>query len=169
MNEISIKKADANNRLFIACVIFSLIILITSYLAQYAWKIEPCNLCKYQRLPWLATLLFSGCAFFPSFKKMAIFLIQVAFLFSVILAAWHLLILSEIVTDPCSVPKNIHSFEDFEKMLSSSPPCSTTGWKILGIPASGYNLILSLIFSFIFLRQKIMPTPKIRGGYLPKT
>jgi len=83
---------------------FSLVALILSYSAQYIWGIEPCKLCKLQRVPYFFVLMFSGLAFWPNLQKISIRLIQVTFLVSLGLACYHLLVISGIVADPCSVP-----------------------------------------------------------------
>ena len=148
------KNLLSQNRIFILCLVFSIFALALSYCSQYIWEIEPCRLCKFQRIPWAANLIFSGSALLFSFKKTSLLLAKIACLLSVLLAAWHLLIWGGILSDPCGVPTNIHSLEDFENMLETSPPCTKAALKILGIPISGYNLFFSLFFFFLFLRLR---------------
>jgi len=100
---------------------------------------EPCKLCKMQRIPYFFVVLFSGFAFLPRFKRIGVRLIQVAFLVGLGLACYHLLVIGGIVADPCSVPKGIATVENFQRMLEAPVPCSKMTWKVLGIPVAGYN------------------------------
>ena len=132
---------------------FSIVALLLSYSAQYVWGIEPCKLCKFQRIPYFFVLAFSGLAFWPYLRKVSIRLIQVSFLVSLVLACYHLLVLAGIMHDPCAVPAGIATIEDFQRMLEAPLPCSKAELKILGVPASGYNALLSSI-SLVLLRKK---------------
>lgn len=133
-------------------LIFSITALLFSYLAQYTWDMEPCRLCKLQRLPYCFAILFSGLAFLPSFRKIAVRLTQLSLLMGMGLAGYHLMVIGGIVSDPCSVPKGIASIEDFRRMLNAPLPCSKITGKLLGIPLAGYNAIISFILFFILQR-----------------
>lgn len=134
---------------------FSIVALLLSYSAQYIWEIEPCRLCKFQRIPYFLILGFSGSAFWPYLRKVSFRLIQVSFLVSFLLACYHLLVLAGIVSDPCSVPTGIANLEDFQKMLNAPPPCSKAGWKFLGLPVAGYNALLASLFMILLRKNKI--------------
>ncbi len=127
---------------------FGVVALLFSYSAQYIWGMEPCRLCKLQRLPYFFVVIFSGLAFLPSLGKVAVRLIQVSFLVSLGLACYHLLVIAGVVADSCSVPTGIATIEDFQRMLEAPLPCSKTTWKVLSIPIAGYNVIASTIFLF---------------------
>lgn len=148
-----LKKINIKRWLIFFCFLISFSVLLTSYLAQYIWKIEPCKMCKLQRISWFPVLGFLGWAFFSNGIKISLRFTQLACVLVMIFSIWHLLILGNIVSDPCAVPKNIQSLADFEKILDQSPPCSKSNWKILGIPAAGYSCLISMIFLCLFLKQ----------------
>lgn len=132
---------------------FSVTALLLSYSAQYIWGIEPCRLCKLQRIPYFFILVFSGLAIWPNLKKVAIKLIQASFFVSLILACYHLFVLGGIINNPCSVPTSIATIEDFQNMLNAPPPCSRANWTLFRIPLPRYILIFAFVFSYFLFRS----------------
>lgn len=147
------EKSDPfQKRLLIACSIFSLIVLIFSFLAQHFWKIEPCRLCKLQRIPYYFLLLIPLLGLANRRYEITKILILCLFLASLILSTYHLLVIGGIVKDFCAVPSQIKTADDFMNMLNSPVPCSESAWKFLKIPIAGYNLLFSCVFIGLFLQ-----------------
>lgn len=149
-----LKARSLPNIIVLLSLVVSLIALLASYSVQYIWKIEPCSLCKLQRIPYFFILMFSGIAFASKFSKVAISFIQFGFLVGLSLAIYHLLVISGFLADPCSVPKGVATIEDFQRLLDAPLPCSKTTWNILGIPLAVYNAICSTIF-IISIQRKV--------------
>ncbi len=82
-------------------------------------------------------------------------LIIVLFSISIVLSAYHLLVIGGVIKDFCAVPAKVHTIDDFMHLLEDSVPCSKAEWKFLGIPIAGYNLVASCIFMFLFLKAFI--------------
>lgn len=141
------------SRLTLFCIGFSFLVLLASFSAEYLWKIESCRICKFQRIPYFFILLISLLAFSSKLLSMPMKLIQVGFIISVLLASFHLLIIGGIISDPCIVPKNITTMDDFQRMLAAPLPCSKASWRILGIPVAAYNISFSLLFLLLFLKK----------------
>mgnify|MGYP000567766263 FL=1 len=123
-----------------------MIALTISFSAELFWKIQPCNLCKLQRLPLFMIIPLSLVGLCGEKKRFFLSMICLAFFIFGTLSGYHLLVQLKFITDPCVVPQNIKTLDDFKMMLNSSPACSTISWSIFSVPISGYNLAFSLIF-----------------------
>lgn len=141
------------NRLIFFCAIFSIVALSFSFFHEYVIGVRPCYLCKLQRAPMLAIFILSGIGFVSRFKFLSIRLIQLCFLATLMLASYHLTIQMGLISDPCMVPKNVKSLDDFRKMLDAPIPCSKISWSILWIPISAYSAFFSMIFLLITQRK----------------
>ncbi|MCP5469249.1 MAG: disulfide bond formation protein B [Chlamydiales bacterium] len=62
---------------------------------------------------------------------------------SLSLAGYHLLVIGRLISDPCAVPHAPQTLAEFQSMLNAPLPCATASWRLLGIPISAYNLVLS--------------------------
>jgi len=153
MKDVS-RSNDFHAKLLIFFSLFSAFVLAASFFAQYVLKIEPCRLCKLQRLPYF--LLF--CIPLVQMLRVKLQVIRLLticiFILSALLSMYHLLVIGGIINDFCSVPSTVDSIENFMAILDKHVPCSKAGWKLLGIPISGYNLILSLVSLSFFCDKR---------------
>lgn len=140
------------NRLLLVCALFSLVALACSFLAEYWWKIEPCKLCKLQRLPFFCIFGLVGYGFVYHRNRSVVWAVRFFLMVSVALAVYHLLMQAKIIPDPCSVPTNIQSMDDFTQLLDAPPPCSKVALKFLGVPIAAFSIGFSSIF--LLLLQK---------------
>jgi len=147
------KDSIYQSRFALLCIVFSFLVLLASFSAEHLWKIETCRICKLQRLPYFFILLISGAAFSPRFRSISMKMIKVGFVISILLAGFHLLIIGGIISDPCAVPKNIATIDDFQRMLAAPLPCSKASWSLLGIPMAAYNIGFSLLFLLLLLKK----------------
>lgn len=143
------------NRLFALTAIYSITALTLSFFAEYAWKIEPCYLCKLQRIPYLAILPISFFGLFFTFKTASRNLIISFFFISLALSGFHLMIQTGIVKDTCAVPQ-LNSMIDFEKLVFNTPKksCAEISFRLFGLPVSLYNLTSALLFIFAYFKSK---------------
>lgn len=129
------------------CFGFSVSALFISFFAEYAWNLVPCILCMLQRFPLFVIIPLSIFGLCTDYKWSVLFLLKTAFLILGILAGYHLLVQTGLVSDPCHVPQ-IKTIDDFKNLMDQrSPSCKMPSWSLFGIPASGYNVI----FAFLFL------------------
>lgn len=142
------------NRLLLICSAFAILALFFSFFHEYILGIRPCNLCKLQRAPIVAILALSIFGFITRFKDISLNLVQLSFLVAFLLASYHLLVQLGLIADPCIVPKNIKSIDDFRKMLDAPIPCSKVSWSLFGIPISAYSATFSLSFLIFLWRKK---------------
>ncbi len=131
------------------CFCFSILALIISFSAEYAWGLAPCKLCILQRFPLFAIIPLSIFGLCTSFKWPVLFLLKASFLILGILAGYHLLVQTGLVSDPCQVP-HIKTIEDFKNLMDQrSPSCKIPSWTLFGIPVSGYNVIFAFLLLFL--------------------
>jgi disulfide bond formation protein DsbB len=143
--EKRLNRHSFNWRIFL-CWGFAGIALILSSLQEYLGKIEPCQLCKWQRLPFVVLFFIAPVGFTNIYAKTVQKIVKGCLLLSFALGCFHLLIQTGLIADTCSVPQTINSMQDFENMLALSPSCSKISWSILSIPLSAYNATFSLLF-----------------------
>ena len=129
----------------ILSLLLSTFVLFFSFSAEYVWHVKPCKICKLERLSYIIIFVFSSIAFIPSCKRIGIILLKVAFLFSAVMSLYHLLVVGGVLSDPCAVPTNIVSINDFSRLLEASLPCSVAGLKIFTVPISAYSFITTLL------------------------
>jgi disulfide bond formation protein DsbB len=137
------------------CGIFALVAFCLSMVAEYLWKIEACRLCKIERSIYAGILIFSTFGLWQRFKTLAKGVVLFLLVTLMLLSSYHLLIQWGLFTDPCAVPNDIATLEDFQKMLDSPLPCSKIAWQFFGLPVSAYNLGFSVFFLSYF--RKVHP------------
>lgn len=144
--------------LFAICLGFSLLAICLSLLSEFAWKIESCILCKFQRIFYIFIAGFSTWGLWKKSNRFPSFFVQSALLGMMLLSGYHLMVQMGLLTDFCSLPKKIASIDDFERMLAAPLPCSKVTWSFLGLPLSAYNLGCSCLFLGVF---QLLQTKKI--------
>jgi disulfide bond formation protein DsbB len=128
--------------------------LVVAFSAQVVAGFEPCILCKYQRIPYFAVILFSGVGL--HIKAMdhdgVIKSIGVVFLLSSILAFYHNGVEQYWWTSiaGCGDLTGVTlSFEEFQRQLIFKMPkrCDQVNWSLFGLSMTVYNCVASLIFA----------------------
>jgi disulfide bond formation protein DsbB len=145
--------------LLIACCLFSLMALVASYLAQYVWKIEPCRLCKLQRLPYFLIVMMPLVVLLKvRYEIIGKFVICI-FSISALLSLYHLLVIYGLIDDFCAVKTRVENIEDFMALLDTHVPCSEANWRLFKLPIAGYNLLASLGFIYLWSTQALKRFP----------
>jgi len=136
---------------FISVWIFSSLILTYSFYHQYVEKIEPCSLCKWQRLVYVLVFVLSPIGIFKCFNVSMRNALKLIFLIGFCLAIYHAMVQFGLLIDHCTMTQKIENTNDFMKMLEQPKvACSAISWKLFGLSASIYNAIFSLV-ALIFL------------------
>ena len=144
------QKQNSSGMIIFAAWIIAGLVLALSFFIEHAEKIEPCQLCKWQRVPYFCIFLVAPFFLSANFRKIVKFILQLSFSACLLLASFHLMVQMDFIADTCSMPQNIHTLENFHHLLETpQASCAKITWKILGIPISMYNFILSLVFIFL--------------------
>ena len=141
-------------------LVISICVLSIVFLVEFGLGLEPCILCKYQRIPYFAAILFTGMALHIKTANQVgtLDVICVIFILSVVLAFYHYGIEQHWweVASGCGdfdrIPMN---FEDFKSQLLAKLPkrCDEIDWTLFGLSMSGYNFLVSIglvVFSLPF-------------------
>lgn len=141
--------------------LFCLAALSTAYFVEYGLGIEPCVLCLYQRIPYVAVGLFS---IFAMIGKPGSFTQQaalsgcgIAFLVGASLAFYHFGVEEKWWSAACSGAQSMDmSLDDLKASIMSEPlkPCDSRDWVMFGLSITVYNTVVSLLlaaFSFTSL------------------
>lgn len=154
----------------------SMALLGTAYGFEYIGGLAPCDLCYYQRYPYMATIVIGligtwvvvasrGSRNSRSFIAALMFVAMLLFLTDAAVAGYHTGI--ELTwwpgPDSCTSPSlSFNSFEEFRDQVSSliAPRCDEVPWEMLSISMAGWNGVAALgmaIFSFAAWRRAARP------------
>ncbi len=112
--------------------------LATSFLAVHLLGMEPCMMCKLQRIPFALLVVNSYLGMVTS-CKVGFFRVLQGYLFlGGIFGFFHFFVQMGAFPDPCLAQKGLGSVQEFSQLLTSSR-CSDLSWKILGVPVSLIN------------------------------
>ena len=144
-----------NRKNFYLVILFiSLISIISALYIEYILQYEPCKLCIYQRLPYIAAIFISIVGFNYSTNDKILIIIIMVFAISTIISGYHFGIENNLIQEISSCTNNSLDVSNKSKLLESlnkSMPvdCKDATFKILGISLAAINTILSiLIFTF---------------------
>ncbi|MCB1531570.1 MAG: disulfide bond formation protein B [Alphaproteobacteria bacterium] len=150
----------------------SLFSLLAALASEVFWGLEPCILCIYQRIPFLAVVIFAVLGFAFKRKSAAtntlLGMSALAFLINSMIAFYHTGVEQKwwiSAVEGCAVPADFGMSEQsmLENILSApSARCDEIPWAdpVLGLSMANYNVILCLgLFalcaaSLILVRKK---------------
>ncbi len=121
--------------------------LATVFTAQYVFDLEPCILCKYQRIPYFAVILFAGIGMYTEMADQAgtLKVVGVIFLLGAALAFYHSGVEQhwwEAATScGSSGGEPLTSFKNFVGQLMTKMPkrCDEVDWTLFGLSMTVYN------------------------------
>jgi disulfide bond formation protein DsbB len=143
----------------VALVLFGAIAPLAIALAsQYLGGLQPCQLCIWQRWPYVAAILLALLAFaLPGrLRVYGAALAAVAVLVSAGIAAFHVGVEQHWWPGLASCTGNLDtgkSIADLEKQLMATPviPCDRPAWTLFGISMAGYNFIYATALGIFVL------------------
>lgn len=155
------------------CGSISLISLIGALTSQYAFGMEPCTLCIYQRFPHLIVVIFSLLAIFlwknfPKFSTSLVFFTGISFLTGFAIAFFHTGVEQHWWSgmEACTMTVDYTaSIEEIQKQLASAPVvrCDEIPWSLFGISMAGYNALLSLGMGLFAILASVLTVRRING------
>jgi len=155
LNNMAIMK---NKKTLNLILLFSIFALISAFFIQYVLGHQPCNLCLFERIPYiLVIIIISFCLFFKKFEKISLILLILIFLFATLVSFYHFGIEKGFIKESlvCNLSDQNSSLvaEDILKELKKKTiSCKDITFKILGLSLATINTIISLIFSIITIK-----------------
>lgn len=151
--------------LLIFLFISSAVALISAYIAQFGFDLQPCILCLHQRKPFFAIIALTALAliFFKSekAKKIALFFCIIFLTINAAIAAYHVGVEKKIFRGPsvCS-SENLNNIENLEElktalMHTKAIRCDEPNFIFLDLSMAAWNFIYCTILvalTLIFLR-----------------
>jgi len=131
----------------------SILALVSAFFIEYILGHQPCNLCIFERIPYLLAIIIILFNFrFNQFEKFFILLLVIVFLFGTILSLYHLGIeqgfIQESLVCDLKSGSNLLSKEEILKQLEEkSVSCKDVTFKIFGLSLTSYNILVSLLIS----------------------
>ena len=142
---------------YLIILIISMISIISALYIEYILQYEPCKLCIYQRLPYMAAIFISFIGFnYSSNDKILIILIMI-FTLSAIISGYHFGIennlfdeLSACVNDSLDISNKSKLLESLNQSMPVN--CKDATFKILGVSLAAINTILSVLIVILSIR-----------------
>jgi len=141
--------------------LISLISLISAYFIEYILGHQPCNLCVIERIPYVLSItLIILNYFFKKNEQFIILLLILLFSFSFILSFYHFGIEQGFFEESavCSI-KNVSDTISKEELLKQLQvriiSCKDVTFRIFGFSLTSFNMIISLILTFLLLKDFI--------------
>ncbi|MBI4030113.1 MAG: disulfide bond formation protein B [Proteobacteria bacterium] len=160
-----------------AIAAFSLAALAAALTAQYAYGMEPCTLCLYQRVPYALTAILGLAGFFAAWKfgrpkaaALLLFISSVVFLIGATIALYHAGVEQRwwiSFLEGCKVTFDTGETKSLlEKIQTlSAVPCDQPAWEdpFFGLSMAAWNVIISAGAAFDCLIASILIARKANG------
>ena len=141
-------------------LIISLIVIFIVLIAEFYFSLLPCELCVYQRFPYIVVIIFAALAIGSGFydKQKIALLFASIFLVSSFLAFYHSGVEYGVWSyGGCAKQALPGTLQKFHSSLAAPIPksCNEIEWTIFNLSISIYNGVLSLALSIISLYSAV--------------
>lgn len=139
----------------------ALAILATVYVMQYGFGLAPCQMCLWQRWPFV---LLAGVGLVGAFTwpRAMLTLALLMMLVSIGLAGYHVGVEQGLVPLPagCATVGEAGSVEELKAMLKAAPPtCDQVSFTFLGLSLAGWNMLGSTVLA-VFAAVVLIAGPR---------
>ena len=144
---------DRKKLLFKIIFLVSIVALASAFFIEYILGHQPCNLCIFERIPYLLAIIIILLNFkFNQFEKFFILFLVIVFLFGAILSLYHLgieqgFIQESLVCDLKSGSNLLSKEEILEELQEKNVSCKDVTFKIFGLSLTSYNILISLLIT----------------------
>ena len=151
----------ANRKNFYSIILFiSLISIISALYIEYILEYEPCKLCIYQRLPYIAAIFISFIGFNYSTNDKILIILIMIFTISALISGYHFGIENNLIKEISSCTNNSLDISNKSKLLDTlnkSMPvnCKDATFKIFGVSLAAINTILSILIVIFSIRTLV--------------
>jgi len=134
---------------FLLILISSLSVIISAIYIEYILKQNPCELCIYQRYPWLFGIFVSFFGYYFEAKKICLFIILFLLLISATLSGYHVGVEKGYFSGLSGCSNNNLGILDKNQLLNSlediSVSCKDVTFRLFGMSLALINFIFSMI------------------------
>jgi len=145
---------DRKKLLIKTVFLVSILALASAFFIEYILGHQPCNLCIFERIPYLLAIIIILLNFkFNQFEKFFILLLVIVFLFGAILSLYHLgieqgFIQESLVCDLKSGSNLLSKEEILKQLQEKNVSCKDVTFKIFGLSLTSYNILISILITF---------------------
>ena len=143
--------------LFIGILVFCILTLFVAYYIEYVLKHPPCNLCLFERIPYIfSIILTSSVLVFKRYEKIILITIGLFFVLGTIVSFYHFGIEQGFFKESlvCNLTDSIGSVSSEEllnELKEKSVSCKDVTFRILSFSLATFNTIISFVISAIVL------------------
>ena len=146
---------------FLFVLFISIFSIISAIYIEYILNQKPCELCLYQRYPYLAAIFISFFGYFYTDKILFFYVMILTFIISVILSGYHIGVEQDIFLGLASCSSENLNILDKSELLKSfddiSVSCKDVSFTLFDMSLATINFIMSLmiiILTFIMIRYE---------------
>ena len=150
---------QVKNKILLKLVlVFNIFVILAAYFIQYALGHQPCNLCLFERVPYIfSIIIISICLFTQKFEKITLIILSLIFFAATLLSFYHFGIeqgfIKESLVCDLNDPDNELSKEALLNQLKEMPiSCKDVTFKIFGLSLATINIFISLTLSVIMTK-----------------
>ena len=141
-------------------VIFFIIVstIFFAYMIEYGLGHKPCNLCLYQRIPYIVSIfLIIEIIVIKKYIKITLALLSFIFFLSACLAFYHFGIEQgffneSLVCESQKLSGTVSSEQLLEELKNNTVSCKDVNFQVFGLSLATINIIFSIILSVIFMK-----------------
>ena len=153
---------EIKHKIFIIfLLLFSIFAVISAYFIEHILGHEPCNLCLIERLPYILTIIIiSIFLFYKKFEGFFLAILGLIFFIATLISLYHLGIeqgfIKESLVCDLGLKNNPLTKEALLNQLNKRIiSCKDVTFRIFGLSLATFNIIFSLIFSSISIKNFI--------------
>ena len=145
--------------LFKIIFFLSIFSLISAYFIEHVLGHQPCNLCLFERIPYLFAIILTLLSFkLKHFQKIFIILLIIVFFVATLLALYHLGIEQGFIQESlvCNLQgdSTVLSKEEILKQLQQKTVnCKDVTFKIFGLSLTTFNVLISFLLTFLLSKM----------------
>ena len=145
--------------LFKIIFFLSIFSLISAYFIEHVLGHQPCNLCLFERIPYLFAIILTLLSFkLKHFQKIFIILLIIVFFVATLLSLYHLGIEQGFIQESlvCNLQgdSSVLAKEEILKQLQQkSVNCKDVTFKIFGLSLTTFNVLISILLTVLLSKM----------------
>ena len=145
--------------LFKIIFFLSIFSLISAYFIEHVLGHQPCNLCLFERIPYLFAIILTLLSFkLKHFQKIFIILLIIVFFVATLLSLYHLGIEQGLIQESlvCNLQGNstmLSKEEILKQLQQKSVNCKDVTFKIFGLSLTTFNVLISFLLTVLLSKM----------------